>query len=586
MKTYLRLLQYVKPYLPRLFMTFGVMVVAAALTALSFYIIKPVIDKILANPDKEEALRYIKILPIGIILVYGFKGIFLFLQHYLINWISNRIILDIRDILYRHVTGLSMRFFNSQKTGTLISRITNDVSLVHGALANVLGNIIGAFLNIAGLVGLMFYLNWKLTLIAIVVFPLAVYPITKFGKRMRMAARGMQEKMGDITSVLNESFNGIRIVKAFGMEEYERKRFAADLRKFFDYDMKAVRAVALASPIMETIGAAGIAAIVFVAGQAVIGGELTAGTFFAFVAALTGLYPQAKKLNDMNNVIQRAIAAAERVFSTLDTKPDVVDSENAVELTAFNSSIEFRDVRFSYNKGDETLKGLNFTIKKGQVFAVIGPSGAGKSTTADLLSRFYDPDSGAILIDGKNLREIKLSSLRDMIGIVTQETILFNDTIKSNIAYGKPGIDEDELIAAAKAANAHNFIMEQPEKYETLIGDRGVRLSGGQRQRLAIARAILKNPPILILDEATSSLDSESEILVQDALNNLMKNRTTFVIAHRLSTVRNADRIIVIDGGMITEEGVHEGLYAKGGVYTRIYNLQFKREKENEKADE
>jgi len=260
-------------------MTFGVMVVAAALTALSFYIIKPVIDKILANPDKEEALRYIKILPIGIILVYGFKGIFLFLQHYLINWISNRIILDIRDILYRHVTGLSMRFFNSQKTGTLISRITNDVSLVHGALANVLGNIIGAFLNIAGLVGLMFYLNWKLTLIAIVVFPLAVYPITKFGKRMRMAARGMQEKMGDITSVLNESFNGIRIVKAFGMEEYERKRFAADLRKFFDYDMKAVRAVALASPIMETIGAAGIAAIVFVAGQAVIGGELTAGTF-------------------------------------------------------------------------------------------------------------------------------------------------------------------------------------------------------------------------------------------------------------------------------------------------------------------
>ncbi len=576
MKTYLRLLQYVKPYTKRIIITFFVMIMTAILTALSFYIIKPVIDKILANPDKQEAMKYITVLPVAIIIVYALKGVFMFAQHYLINWTGNRVILDIRYKLYCHITDLSMRFFNNQKIGTLISRITNDVNALHGALSNVLGNVISAILNILVLVIMMFYLNWKLALISIFVFPIAVYPIVQFGKRMKMAAIGLQQKMGDITSVLNESFNGIRVVKAFGMENYERQRFNSDLWKFFVYDMKAVRAVAMASPVMETIGAIGIAAIVLLAGKAVIAGTLTTGTFFAFIAAITGLYPQAKKLNDMNNTIQVALASAERVFQILDEKPDIIDLPDSIEKNEFNSVIEFKDVYFSYNKGEQVLKAINFKIIKGQVFAVVGPSGAGKTTIADLLARFYDVDSGEILIDGINIKKIRIGSLKKLIGIVTQEVILFNDTIKNNIAYGNPEFGEEKIIEAAKAANAHDFIIKQSEGYNTLIGDRGVKLSGGQRQRIAIARAILRNPPILILDEATSSLDSESEILVQEAINNLMKSRTTFVIAHRLSTVRNADKIIVLDKGVIVEEGNHKDLYDKDGLYKKLYDMQFK----------
>lgn len=583
MKIYFRLLEYVKPYTKRIIITFFVMIMTAILNALSFYVIKPVIDKILANPDKQEAMKYITILPLAIIIVYALKGLFMFAQHYLINWTGNRVILDIRYKLYCHITDLSMKFFNNQKIGTLISRITNDVNSLHGALSNVLGNIIGAVLNILGLVIMMFYLNWKLALIAIFVFPIAVYPIVQFGKRMKMAATGLQQKMGDITSVLNESFNGIRIVKAFGMEDYERCRFNSDLWKFFVYDMKAVRAVAMASPIMETIGAIGIAAIVLLAGKAVIEGTLTTGTFFAFVAIITGLYPQAKKLNDMNNTIQVALASAERVFQILDEKPDIIDSPDSIEKKEFIDKIEFKDVCFSYNKGEQVLQSINFKILKGQVFAVIGPSGAGKTTIADLLARFYDVDSGQILIDEIDIKKIKISSLRKLIGIVTQDVILFNDTIKNNIAYGNPEFNEEKIIEAAKTANAHDFIIKQPDGYNTLIGDRGVKLSGGQRQRIAIARAILRNPPVLILDEATSSLDSESEILVQEAINNLMKNRTTFVIAHRLSTIRNADKIIVIEKGIIVEEGIHKDLYNNNGLYKKIYDMQFKLDEKKNK---
>jgi len=580
MKTYLRLLSYVKPHLKRLIIGLLCMVFTAILTALSLWIIKPVVDKILANTDKEQAKYFLSILPLAIIVIYALKGITLYCQHYLIDYVGNKIILEMRYQLYSHITELSLRFFNNQKIGVLISRITNDVSMVQGAIANVMGNIIGSILNIIGLLALAFYLNWKLALISIIVFPLAVYPVIVFGKKMKSAAHGYQEKFGNLTSILNETFNGIRIVKAFGMENYERDRFKQELYKIFDYTMRGVRAASMASPIMETIGAIGISALIWYAGTAVINEELTTGTFFAFIGTLTSLYPQIKKLNDMNNVIQQALSAAERIFEIIDIKPDITEIEGMREVNEFNNEIEFKNVEFSYNKEKKVLKNVSFKIKKGQIFAAVGPSGAGKSTLADLLARFYDVDSGEIFIDGTDIREIKIQSLRKLIGIVTQETILFNDTIKNNILYGHKEINEEKLILAAKAANAYDFIMEMKDGFETLIGDRGVKLSGGQRQRIAIARAILKNPPILILDEATSSLDSESEILVQEAINNLMKNRTTFVIAHRLSTVRNADNIIVLDDGQIVEQGKHDELIKNNLLYTKLYNMQFKLNKD------
>ena len=582
MKTYLRLLRYVRPYIPRVMAALLFMLFTAGLTAMSIYIIKPVIDKIFMEKNQD----LLKILPLVLIGIYAAKGITTYCQSYLINNVGSKIILDMRDQLYTHITGLSMSFFNNQKIGILISRITNDVNLVQGAIANVLGNVIGSFLNIAGLTSLLFYLNWKFALISIIIFPIAVIPIVKFGKKMRSASKGTQEKMGNITAILNESFNGIRIVKAFGMENYERKRFKEELRRFYDYAMRGIRASSMSSPVMETIGAVGISGLILVAGTAVINDQLSTGTFFAFIGALTGLYPQIKKLNDMNNVIQAALSAAERVFSVLDTKPDIVGIEGSKECDEFRDSVEFKNAKFSYLENIKVVDDVSCKINKGEIFAVVGPSGAGKSTLADLLARFYDVTGGEITIDGVNIKDVSIKSIRNMIGIVTQETILFNDTVKNNIAYGHEEIDNKKVEEAAKAANAHKFIEEMTEKYDSLIGDRGVKLSGGQRQRIAIARAILKNPPILILDEATSSLDSESEILVQEAINNLMKNRTTFVIAHRLSTVRNADKIVVIDRGKILEQGKHDALIEKNGLYTKLYNMQFKLSENSKDTDE
>jgi ATP-binding cassette, subfamily B, bacterial MsbA len=586
MKTYLRLLQYMKPYIPRVLWAMFFMVLTAILTAASMYVIKPVIDKILANTNRVEALHWIKILPFAIMGVFALKGICSYAQNYLVNYVGSKMILNMRNELYAHITGLSMKFFNNNKMGVLISRITNDVGMIQGALANFLGNVVGAVLTIGGLVGMLFYLNWKFALISIAVFPVAILPVVKFSKKIKSAATSVQAKMGEITSILNETFNGIRIVKAFGMEKYERKRFEEELNRYFADTMRGTRAYIMSSPLMETIGAIGIALLVFVAGSAVIGGQMTSGTFFAFIGGLIALYPQVKKLNDMNNVVQQALAAAERVFAVLDTAPEITDAPGAKDIRDFSREIEFKDVSFSYLEPSEVLKGINCRIMKGQIFAVVGPSGAGKSTMADLLARFYDVRSGAITIDGTDLRDIRIEALRDMIGIVTQETILFNDNVKNNIAYGHEEINMAEIEMAARAANAVEFIEKMPQQYETQIGDRGIRLSGGQRQRIAIARAILKNPPILILDEATSSLDSESEVLVQEAINNLMKNRTTFVIAHRLSTVRNANNIIVIEGGGIVEEGSHEVLMKKNGLYTKLYNMQFRLNKEEEDKEE
>jgi subfamily B ATP-binding cassette protein MsbA len=582
MKTYMRLLRYMKPYVGRVLWALFFMVLTAGLTAASMYVVKPVIDKIFTNVNKIEAHHWINILSPAIVIVFALKGISSYVQNYLVNYVGSKMILNMRDELYTHITGLSMKFFNNNKMGVMISRITNDVGMVQGALANFLGNVVGAGLTIGFLVGMLFFLNWKFALITMAVFPFAILPVVKFSKKIKSAATSVQVKMGEIMSILNETFNGIRIVKAFGMEKYERKRFEEELRRYFADTMRGTRAYIMSSPLMETIGAIGIALLVFIAGHAVVDGQMTSGTFFAFIGGLIALYPQVKKLNDMNNVVQQALAAAERVFAVLDTAPEITDAPGAKDIRDFSREIEFKDVSFSYLEPSEVLKGINCRIMKGQIFAVVGPSGAGKSTMADLLARFYDVRSGAITVDGTDLRDIRIEALRDMIGIVTQETILFNDNVKNNIAYGHEEINMTEIEMAARAANAVEFIEKMPQQYETQIGDRGVRLSGGQRQRMAIARAILKNPPILILDEATSSLDSESEVLVQEAINNLMKNRTTFVIAHRLSTVRNADNIIVIDKGAIVEQGSHESLYKNRGVYAKLYDMQFKLDKDRD----
>jgi len=584
MNTYFRLLSYTKPYVKRVILALVFLLFTAILTPLSMYIVKPVFDKIFTNTNKPEAAHWLMLLPFAIIIIYFAKGICTYVQIYLVRYVGNRIIMDMRDQLYRHITSLSMSFFNNERMGILQSRITNDVTMVQGAISDVMSNLIGSALNIIGLVGLIFYLDWRHALIAIIVFPIAVLPITQFAKKMKSSARMSQEKMGEVTSVLNETLNGIRVVKAFGMEKYESSRFLIELRKFFDYSMRGVRYSSLSSPVMETIGAVGIAVIVWYVGGLVMNGNITTGTFAAFIGGLISLYPQIKKINDMNNTIMQALAASERIFSVLDTKPDIKDDPNPVEINEFNEEVEFKDVSYSYVDGIEVLSGINFKIRKGEVFAIVGPSGGGKSTLADLLARFYDVDSGSVTIDGYNVKVIKTESMRKLIGIVTQETILFNDTIKNNIAYGHEDIDDNKVIEAAKAANADEFIKEMPGKYNTLIGDRGVRLSGGQRQRLAIARAILKNPPILILDEATSSLDSHSEVLVQEAINNLMQNRTTFVIAHRLSTIRHADQIIVVEKGKIVQRGNHQSLMEEEGLYKKLSEMQFNMAKTEEQG--
>ncbi len=575
MQLYLRLLKYVKPYAGRVVAAFFCLALTAGLTALSMYLIKPVMDKILGNPDHAQALFYLRLVPVAIILTYLLKGLSTYGQDYLINYIGNRIIMDVRNQLYQHLLHLDMSFFHGQRTGLLISRITHDVTLMQAAVSNVMGRLLGSLLTIASLIALLFYLDWKLAVISLFVFPVAVYPIIAIGRSLRRISRSSQVKMADLTTILHESIAGVRVVKAFIMEKHEMRRFFEELRHYFDLTMRAVRKTALSSPLMEFIGSIGICFMIVYAGAMVIRDQYTAGTFFAFLGGLASLYPQVKNLAGINNTIQQALAAAQRVFELVDSRPAVRDDPEALVLKRFHSGIEFRGVSFAYQPDRTVLQDISFKVPAGRVLAIVGRSGAGKTTLVDLIPRFADVSDGAVFLDGHDIRKISLKSLRGQIGLVTQETILFNDTIRNNIAYGRPEASREEVERAARAANAHDFILECKEGYDSLIGERGVKLSGGQRQRLAIARAILKNPPILILDEATSSLDSESERLVQGALNRLMEHRTTFVIAHRLSTVQHADQIIVLDAGRIVERGRHHQLLQRQGLYAKLVKLQF-----------
>jgi len=570
LKTYRRLLGLVKAQWIRLLVAMVCMIMVAFLTSATAYLVKPVLDEIFFKKD----IKMLWLLPLAIIALYLLKGICYFGQNYLMNYVGHSIIKRLRDSLYSHMQRMPLSFFHRNQTGMLMARITNDVNIVKGMVSNAITGILKDLFTIIGLIGVIFYRDWKLAIIALVVFPLAVIPIVKFGRKLRTLSTLCQEAIANMNSLLHETFTGNRIVKAFCMEDYENRRFFKRTHDLFRFEMKAVAVRAISSPVMELLGGIGITFIIWYGGYKVITGASTPGTFFSFMAALLMLYEPVKKMSGLNNTIQEGLAAAVRIYDILDTESDIKEKEDAIELRPQRFSITFHDVSFKY-EDQVVLKHINLEVKDGEILAIVGMSGGGKTTLVNLIPRFYDVSEGAILIDGVDIRDVTLKSLRRQIGIVTQDPILFNDTIRNNIAYGNQNASNGDIIKAAKAAYAYDFIQRFPAGFDTMVGEMGARLSGGEKQRICIARAILKNAPILILDEATSSLDTESELAVQMALENLMKGRTTFVIAHRLSTIRYADRIVVIEDGRIVEEGTHEDLMSLEGVYYKLYEMQF-----------
>ncbi len=535
------------------------------------YLIKPVFDDVLIQ---NENLVQVAAL---IIVLYLAKGLFSYFSTYLMSWVGQRTVMDLRNLLYQHVIRQSVSFFKSQPTGTLISHITNDVEKIQQAVSGAMGDLLMQSFALLGYGALVFYYDWRLAIFCFVVAPLAIYPLVTLGRKLRRRTDTGLERWRDITNILHETISGSRIVKAFRMEASETKRFVGATDSLFRTNMRITRVISMMPPIMELVGGIGMAAAIWYGSGRIAASTMTPGEFSSFIAALFMMYMPVKKLSRVNATLQQALSAASRIFAVLDMEQSIREVEDAVELPPLSRSIELKNLDFVYDDGKgATLRDVNLVIEAGQVVALVGTSGAGKSTLASLVPRFYDPTGGVIFFDGVDIREATLSSLRGQIGLVTQETILFNDTVRNNIGYGLSSVSEEALVAAAEAACALEFIRELPNGFDTVIGERGQRLSGGQRQRIAIARAILKNPPILVLDEATSSLDAESEALLQRALENLMANRTTLVIAHRLSTIRKADRIVVMEGGEVRETGTHEELLLRsGGVYRRLYELQF-----------
>lgn len=565
-----RLIRLVAPHWRRLAAAVLCMLGVATCTAASAYLIKPVLDEIFI----EKKVAMLQILPLVVLLIFLVKSLCAWGQGYLMSYVGNRIVADLRQFLYDHLQRLSLSFFDRTPTGILMSRITNDVGQIQSAVKECATGIIRDALSVVGLVGVVFYRDWQLAIIAVFILPFAFLPIVKFGQKLRAISTKSLEAMGDISVILHETIGGNRIVKAFGMEEYEKKRFGKENTRSFDYAMKAASVNTLLPPLMEFFGGIGIVAIIGYGGYSVIQGISTPGNFFSFLAALILLYEPIKRLSGMNLTLQQGIAAAHRVYDLLDTPSEIIERPGALPLPPIARSIEFRHVHFHYGN-EPVLKDIHFTVGAGELIAIVGVSGSGKTTLVNLIPRFYEVSQGVILIDGKDIREVSIASLRAQIGIVTQQTILFDDTVRNNIAYGDIQKSEQEIIEAARAANALEFINKLPHGFDTVIGEQGTILSGGERQRLCIARALLKNAPILILDEATSSLDSESELEVQKALENLMMGRTTLVIAHRLSTIKNADRIVALAQGRIVEEGQHEELLKIDSEYRRLYELQF-----------
>ncbi len=571
MNVYRRLLHLAKPHIIKFLLAMACMLAVGATTSALAFLVKPALDEIFLKQNADM----LKLIPLVIIIIYIIKGGCSYGQTMFMSFIGQRVVTDLRSQLYNHIQKQPLAFFTSNPTGILMSRITNDVSFIQRAVSEAVTSFLKDSFTLIGLIFVIFYRDWKLAIIATFVFPLTIYPITKFGEKMRKYATKRQVTMGSLTSLLQETISGTRIVKAFGMEDHEGKRFSKENERLFKLFMKTVSVRAVSSPFMEFLGGLGIAAIVYYGGYQVIKGTSSPGTFFSFLTALLLLYEPVKRLTNVNNTIQQGIAAAIRVFSIMDLEPEIRNRQDAYPLPPISKGIEINNVSFSYDK-EPVLRNIHLTVKSGEIVAFVGMSGGGKTTLVNLIPRFYDVTEGSIRIDDHDIRDVTVESLRQQIAIVTQQTILFNETIRNNIAYGDIEKSDDEIVHAARMANAHNFIMNMPKGYDTVIGEQGVRLSGGERQRLSIARALLKDAPILILDEATSSLDTEAEMEVQEALENLMKGRTTLVIAHRLSTIGNADRIIVIVNGQIIEEGTHDTLIAKEGEYFKLYNMQFK----------
>ncbi len=571
MNIYKRLVKLARPHVAKFLLAMFCMLVVGGLTSALAFLVKPALDDIFMKKN----MVMLKWIPVAIITIYLLKGLCNYVQIVLMSFIGQRVVADVRNQLYRAIQGQSMSFFTKHPTGILMSRITNDVNSMQGTVSEAVTSLLKDSFTLVCLIFVIFYRDWQLALVAMVIFPLTIYPIATFGRKMRSVATRTQVTMGTLTTLLQETISGARIVKAFGREEYECSRFSKENESLLRLTLKAVSISAISSPFMEFLGGVGIAAIVFYGGYQVIQGVSTPGTFFSFLTALLMLYEPIKRLTNVNNTIQQGIAGAQRVFSIIDTVPEIRNKTGAVPLPPISKAIEIRNVTFRY-EDVPVLSRINLTVRAGEAVAFVGMSGGGKTTLVNLIPRFYDVSDGQILIDGLDVREVTMESLRAQIGMVTQQTILFNDTVRNNIVYGDTGKNEADVIRAAKAANAHNFITNLPQGYDTVIGEQGTKLSGGERQRISIARALLKDAPILILDEATSSLDTEAEIEVQEALENLMRGRTTLVIAHRLSTIRNADRIVVLVNGEIVEEGTHEALLDRRGEYFRLYQMQFK----------
>ena len=566
-----RLIQLIKPYWVRLLAAMFCMLMFGGLTALMAFMVKPLLDDLFF----QKKISMLALLPPFIILLFFVKGIFAYGQSYLMSFVGEKIVANLREGLYSRLQKLSLSYYDRTSTGLLMSRIMNDVSLIQGAVSNAVTGILKDSFTILFLIGVIFYREWRLAILAMLVLPIAVWPIVKFGRKLRKISTQSQKTMADISIHLHETIGGNRIVKAFSTENYEIGRFNQKVRKYFQLTMKDVSIKSISSPLMEFLGGVAMAAIIWYGGYNVIKGYSTPGTFFSFLTALLMLYEPMKHVSGVNNTIQQGIAAGLRVFEVMDLEEEINDQEGAAVIDGVRKGVVFENVSFRYGQ-DWVLRDINLNIKTGEIVAFVGSSGGGKTTLVNLIPRFYEVSQGTIKIDGHPLQEITQASLRRQIGIVTQQTILFNDTVRNNIAYGSPDKTEEDIIRAAQASFAYDFIQRLPEKMDTLIGEQGVRLSGGERQRISIARALLKDAPILILDEATSSLDSDSEAEVQRALENLMKGRTTFIVAHRFSTIRNVDRIIVLAQGRIVEEGNHDQLMELDGEYKRLYEIQFR----------